>query len=109
MTLLDLARQFDSLPEADHDGRIATAEQMKPLLGDRLEEFDRIHETKVAARHRLPAIGALADMGLIMCSLPARKVLDLLGHWRESDYEIALHRLGAGLLDSLRDIGAGPS
>lgn len=109
MTLLELARQFDSLPERDHDGRIATAEQMKPLLGDRLEEFDRIHETKVAARHRLPALGALADMGLIACNLPAAKVLDLLGRWRESDYEIGLHELGAGLIDSLRNVGAGPS
>lgn len=107
MNLLDLARKFDG--SEDIDERIALAEQMKPLLGERLAEFERRYDFHVNDRHRLPGLAALAEMDLIGVTPPrAAHVVSLLNSADDAlpceptDWESALREIRESLMDWLR-------
>lgn len=67
-TLLDLARTFDGTPTADIEARIAIAERMRPLLGERYEEFDREYSSLVgcAGAPQNLCMAVLRHMHLLM-------------------------------------------
>lgn len=68
MTLPDLARlaqSFDSTDPSDTEKRIAIAEQMRPLLGDAYDDFDRVFESVSVESPQEPATQTLKRMGFL--------------------------------------------
>ena len=72
-SLVELAKKLDALAPADWDARLAIAEQMRPLLGDRYGEFDAGYATSGASAQK-----ALIAMGVI----PVRWYRTETGEWK---------------------------
>lgn len=63
--ILDLAERFDALPSEAIAERVGIAEQMRPLLGEEYEEFDRryaalVDDGRGSARAALGAMSLVA-------------------------------------------------
>lgn len=65
MTLPRLARSFDSTDPSDIEKRIIIAEQMRPLLGDAYDDFDRLFESISMESPQEPATQTLKRMGFL--------------------------------------------
>lgn len=96
MNLLTLAHEFDETDPDQIEVRIALAEQMKVLLGDRAEDFDARYEAQGA----IAATGVLCEMGLVV--LPAAAAVVVLADAQHQVLSDA--RLGkrVGWVDILR-------
>lgn len=62
-SLVGLARRFDKAK--DMDMRIAMADDMKQMLGDKFAGFEQRYEALLAQRNKSPASTALRHMGLV--------------------------------------------